>query len=116
VNKRNVLVNFRLTEAELFTLNSKVKRTNLSREEFIRESVFNQIIHEIPSADYQKFIFELRRVGQNLNRLLQIAYSNGFLDVASINYCLDEIRSLNRNINKEFFGEKIEVINGNDKH
>ena len=116
MRKRNNAVLVRFYDDEIALLESKAKRAGIAREQYIREAVSNKKIHEIPSADYQKFIFELRRVGQNLNRLLQIAYSNGFLDVASINYCLDDIRSLVRNINKEFFGENAEVINGNDKH
>ena len=105
MNKRNILINFRLTDEELKNLNYKVKRTGMSREEFIREAIFNKIIHEAPPVDYNKFIFELRRVGQNLNRLLQIAYSNGLLDVPKIRTCLDEIRAIDKDIHAEFWGK-----------
>lgn len=105
MNKRNILINFRLTEDELTELNDKVKRTGMSREEFIREAIFSKTIHETPHIDYNKFIFELRRVGQNLNRLLQIAYSNGLLDVPSIRNCLNEIKSIDKDIHSELWGK-----------
>lgn len=108
-NRKNAVL-VRFYDDEIALLDSKARRAGIAREQFIREAVSNKKIHEVPSADYLKFIYELRRVGQNLNRLLQIAYSNGLLDVASINHCLDEIRSLDRNIHKEFFGEKTEYV------
>lgn len=105
MNKRTILLNFRVTADERNIINNLVKKTGLSREQFIRDSVMNKKIHECPSADYNRFIFELRRVGQNLNRLLAIAYSNGLLDVPSIRNCLNEIRTLDREIHYEFWGK-----------
>lgn len=96
------------TDEELSDLNNKSKKTNLSRGQFIRDCVSNKKIHELPPIDYSKFIFEVRRVGQNLNRLLQIAYSNGFLDVASINHCLEKIEMLDDEIYRAFFNKGFE--------
>lgn len=116
MRKRQKGVLVRFYENEIALIDSKAKRAGIPREQYIREAASNKKIHEVPPADYKTFIFELRRVGQHLNRILQIAYTNGFLDIASLNYCLDVIRSLTTNINKEFFGDNAEVINGNDKH
>ena len=114
-NRQNRFVVY-FNDAELSALNQKAKRTNLSRGEFIREAITNKPIHEIPPIEYNKFIFELRRVGQNLNRLLQIAYSNGLLDVPKIRDCLNEIRTIDKNIHSELFGNKTEINNGNNKY
>lgn len=92
-----------LTDEELSLLNNKAEKTGMSRGQFIRDCIKNKKIHELPPIDFTKFNFSLRRVGQNLNRLLQIAYSNGFLDVSAIRNCLTEIHSIDDEIHNEFF-------------
>lgn len=108
MNRRNILINFRLSEKELQQLNVKVRKSGMSREQFIRDTLANKKVNELPPIDFTKLIFEVRRVGQNLNRLLQIAYSNGFLDVASINHCLEKIERLDDEIYRAFFNKSFE--------
>lgn len=97
-------------------LNQKAKRANMNCSQYIREELLNRKVYEFPPIEFDKLIFEMRRIGQNLNRLLQIAYSNGYLDVASIKFCLDEIHSLDMKIHNEFFGLRLVNNNGNDEH
>lgn len=108
MNRRNILINVRLSEKEFQQVNAKVRKSGMSREQFIRDTLANKKVNELPPVDFTKFIFEVRRVGQNLNRLLQIAYSNGFLDVASINHCLEKIEKLDDEIYRAFFNKSFE--------
>lgn len=105
MRKRQNAILVRFDDDEFKHLNDKAKRAGMAREQFIREAVSGKVIHEAPPIDYTKFIFELRKVGQNLNRLLQIAYSNGLLDVPSIRNCLSEIRTIDKEIHSQLWNE-----------
>ena len=80
----------RLSDEELADLNEKVSRASGSRERFIRQC----IIREAPSVDVPKLIYEVRRVGANLNRILIIANARGLLEVPELRRAMERNREL----------------------
>ena len=98
----------RLDDEEMAALNQKVRLSGLSREEFARRCFADKKIVELPPVDYGKLIFETRRVGQNLNRLLRIAYANNYFNTPDIKDCLDRIRAVEDKIHSSFFSQNPE--------
>ena len=108
MKKRTNAFLVRLDDDEMTALNQKVKLSGLSREEFARRCFANKKIVELPPVDYGKLIFETRRVGQNLNRLLRIAYANNYFNTPDIKDCLDRIRAVEDKIHSSFFAQQPE--------
>lgn len=108
MKKRTNAFLVRLDDDEMTALNQKVKLSGLSREEFARRCFANKKIVELPPIDYGKLIFETRRVGQNLNRLLRIAYANNYFNTPDIKDCLDRIRAVEDKIHSSFFAQQPE--------
>ena len=98
----------RLDDEEMAALNQKVRLSGLSREEFARRCFADKKIVELPPVDYGKLIFETRRVGQNLNRLLRIAYANNYFNASDIKDCLERIRAVEDKIHSSFFAQNPE--------
>lgn len=78
--KRTNEIKIRLTDDELAVLNSKVKQTSLSRESFCRTLFNNAKIKPAPQADIQKLIFELRKIGTNINSVIARAHTYKYVD------------------------------------
>lgn len=108
MKKRTYAFLVRLDDEEMTALNQKVKLSGLSREEFARRCFANKKVVELPPIDYGKLIFETRRVGQNLNRLLRIAYANNYFNTPDIKECLDRIRAVEDKIHSSFFAQNTE--------
>ena len=75
-------------------LNEKVSRVRGSRERFIRQCISGAAIREAPSVDVPKLIYEVRRVGASLNRILIIANARGLLEVSELRRALERNREL----------------------
>ena len=106
--KRKHAFLIRLNDEEYERLNALVAKSKLSREDFVRRTLANKKVVELPPVEYGKLIFEMRRVGQNLYRLLTIATVNHFFEAADIQNCLQEIKSLERTIHRSFFAPQKE--------
>lgn len=103
VKKRTNAFLVRLDNDEMAALNQKVKLSGLSREAFVRNTLAGKRVIELPPVDYGKLIFETRRVGQNLNRLLRFAYANNYFNTPEIKECLEKIRGVEDQIHAAFF-------------
>ena len=98
MRKRNHRIVFYLNDAEFETLESKVKQTSLSREGFIRNLIKDVPIKEKPPADIHKLIWEVRRVGNNIDRILMIATARGLLDVPQLRKAMADLRDAEKMI------------------
>lgn len=90
MRKRNRRVEIYFTEDELSSLMQKVHQSGLSREAFCRAALLGVKLKEAPPADYYKLIMEVRRVGTNINQILQKANAIGLLDVPMIRKALED--------------------------
>ena len=103
--KRKKSILLRLTEEEFQKLNSKVELTNLNREEFIRTIIFEKQVYKKEFINnLNSLIWEVRRIGQNLNQVLLLYRVEG-IDSERIFQVEQIINSINQilvNINSNF--------------
>ena len=80
MRKRNNRIVFYLNDEELVALTDKVQKSKFPREKFIRITLANKRLTEMPPVDYRRLVFEMRRAGQNLHRLLAIGGYSDLLE------------------------------------
>lgn len=96
MRKRNNRIVFYLNNGELNKLNSDVSKTPHSREAFIRAVLNGCTVKEAPPADYFAILSKISRESANLNQLLLVARTKGFLDTPKIERLIEEVRSTNQ--------------------
>ena len=102
MRKRNNRIVFYLNDKELATLDRKVKKAGRSREAFIRNAVADIQIKEAPPADLHKLIWEIRRVGNNIDQILMIANSKGILNIPDLRKAIDDLREVEKLIVSQY--------------
>ena len=96
MRKRNHRIVFYLNDDEFEAFDSKVKQASVSRESFIRDAVKGATIRANPPVNLHKLIWEIRRVGVNLNEILAIANARGLLDVPQLPKALLDLRDVEK--------------------
>lgn len=99
--KRKHEIKVRLNEDEFQDLVSKVSKSKLSRENYIRKVLKKSNVKEPPNLDYYQLKNEFNHIGNNLN---QIAKSLNSYDVVSSNIVevtLDELREMIKNLDEK---------------
>ena len=81
MKKRNVLINFRLTEDEVSALTRRAKACGYSREAYIRTLLDGRIPRPMPPPDYHAMMRELHGIGTSLNQVAQKAHVLNVIDV-----------------------------------
>lgn len=102
MRKRNHRIVFYLNEQEFEMLDRKVKRTNLSREAFLRKVIQDIQIKEAPPVDLPQFIREIRRLGNNINQIAMIANAQGLLEIPQLRKELIELREIEKLIVSQY--------------
>ena len=92
MKKRIHEIKIRFSPDELATLNEQVKKSGISREQFCRNAIQGVAIRENPPADLHKLIWEIRRVGNNIDQILMIANARGLLDVPQLRKAMADLR------------------------
>ena len=104
MKKRTHEIKIRLSEAELSSLNDRVQRTRLSREEFCRRAIQGVTTREKPPVDVPQLIREIRRVGSNIGQILLIANAQGLLDVPQLRKAITDLREAEKLIVSSYTG------------
>ena len=99
---RNHRVVFYLNDKEFEAFEQKAKRSSRSREAFIRKAIEDVQIKELPPADLHKLIWELRRVGNNIDQILMIANSKGILNIPDLRKAIDDLRETEKLIVSQY--------------
>ena len=102
MRKRNHRVVFYLDDKEFEAFEKKVKRSSRSREAFIRKAIQEVQIKELPPADLYKLIWEIRRVGNNLDQILMIANTKGILNIPDLRKAIDDLREVEKLIVSQY--------------
>ena len=105
MRKRSHRVVFYLDDEEFSAFIEKVKRTSLSREGFIRNMLADVVIKERPPADAPYLLREFKRIGNNINQILLIANTNGFLDTPRLRSALEELKEADRLVFRTYAGK-----------
>ena len=99
---RNHRVVFYLNDKEFEAFEEKAKRSSRSREAFIRRAIQEVQIKELPPADLHKLIWEIRRVGNNIDQILMIANSKGILNIPDLRKAIDNLRETEKLIVSQY--------------
>ena len=99
---RNHRIVFYLNDKEFEAFEQKAKRTSRSREAFIRKAVAEVQIKEAPPADLHKLIWEIRRVGNNIDQILMIANAKGILNIPDLCKAIDDLREVEKRIVSQY--------------
>ena len=99
---RNHRVVFYLNDKEFEAFEQKAKRSSRSREAFIRKAIEDVQIKELPPADLHKLIWEIRRVGNNIDQILMIANSKGILTIPDLRKAIDDLREAEKLIVSQY--------------
>ena len=103
--KRNCRFEVRLTKDEYYDLTKKARKAGLTTGAFVRLAVAGKEIREAPTADVPMLIREVRRVGYNIDQILKVANSKGFLDVPQLKKVLEDNRSVEKMIASAYGSE-----------
>ena len=87
-------IKIRLSKEELDSLNLKIAKTNLSREEFCRLCFKEVAIKANPSDDTHRLIYDIRKIGGNLNALVAKAHTYKNVDADALRYKLYTLHKL----------------------
>ncbi|MBQ3541528.1 MAG: ribbon-helix-helix protein, CopG family [Oscillospiraceae bacterium] len=99
---RNHRVVFYLNDKEFEAFEQKAKRSSRSREAFIRKAIQEVQIKELPPADLYKLIWEIRRVGNNIDQILMIANAKGILNIPDLCKAIDDLREVEKLIVSQY--------------
>ena len=99
---RNHRVVFYLNDREFEAFEEKAKRSSRSREAFIRRAIQEVQIKELPPADLHKLIWEIRRVGNNIDQILMIANAKGILNIPDLRKAIDDLREVEKLIVSQY--------------
>ena len=96
MKKRIQEIKIRFSPDEFAALNEQVKKAGISREQFCRNAIQGVAIRENPPADLHKLIWEIRRVGNNIDQILTIANARGLLDVPQLRKAMADLRDVEK--------------------
>ena len=102
MRKRTHRVVFYLNDKEFEAFEKKAKRSSRSREAFIRRAIQEVQIKELPPADLHKLIWEIRRVGNNIDQILMIANAKGILNIPDLRKAIDDLREAEKLIVSQY--------------
>jgi len=81
MRKRNIRIRVWLNEEESEKLNRHVKKSGLSRENYLRHLINGLIPTDLPPPDYHEMMRQLYAIGNNLNQIAHKAHALNKLDV-----------------------------------
>ena len=95
---RNRKMTFRLTEDEYTVIKDKVIEAGTSQQKFLLQMALGKEIIHI--KEYQDLIFQIKKIGTNINQITRHCNETGFVsneDIAEVKGGLDRIwQSLNQ--------------------
>ena len=80
MNKRSREVMIWLSDDEYAILKSKVGRTGLSMQSYLRSLIADVQPKEKPSADFSEILKTLQHIRNNMDQVVAMVYSMGDLD------------------------------------
>ena len=78
--KRTIEIKLRLNQCEFDALQNRVKRSGLSRENYLRHLLRNLTPADRPPPDYHAMMRELHAIGNNLNQIARKANEGRGID------------------------------------
>ena len=95
MQKRNIEIKCRLNRKEAETLNKRVKKSGLSRENYLRHLINGLVPTDAPPPDYFAMMKQLHHIGVNLNQISQKAHVLNVVDAKQYD---DNVEMLNKTV------------------
>ncbi|MCL2285026.1 MAG: plasmid mobilization relaxosome protein MobC [Firmicutes bacterium] len=92
MSNRTIEIKCRLNQREFDKLNNRVKKTGMSRENYLRHLINSLVPTDTPPPDYFAMMKELRQIGVSLK---QIAHKAHMLNVIDTKPYSENIAALN---------------------
>ena len=89
--KRNHEIKIRLSESELDSLNSKVQKTRLSRDEFCRQALALSQVKEAPSEKVITLMRDVANIRDRLAETVKDSVRYGITDDEEINKLIERL-------------------------
>ena len=102
-NNRGVAIKVRLTAEEKVLLKEQSERTGRSMSDLIRAAWKKMKVVELPPADFQETVVQLRRIGNDLKELTRAA-NDGDVNIPEIKSVLSEIAAVDKRLTKILSG------------
>ena len=96
---KNRRLEIRLTEDELYKIDSKAQKLRMSRSKFLLQSALHQKIITLDNTAMKQLISELRKIGININQIA-ILCNMGKLECVHIEDTKSEIKKVWEELNK----------------
>lgn len=96
---KNRRLEIRLTEDELYKIDSKAQKLRMSRSKFLLQSALHQKIITLDNTAMKQLISELRKIGININQIA-ILCNMGKLECVHIEDTKSEITKVWKELNK----------------
>ena len=102
-SKRDVFFKVRLSAEENALIEEQSARTGRSKSDVLRAAWKRLKIIELPPSDFAETVVQLRRIGNDLNRLTRAA-NEGDVKIPEIKAALSELAALDRRLSKILSG------------
>ena len=102
-SKHCFMLRVRLTDEEHDKLKEQSARTGRCMSDIVRSAWKRMKIVELPPADFAETVVQLRRIGNDLNRLTRAA-NEGNVKIPEIKAALSELAALDRRLSKILSG------------
>lgn len=96
MKKRTKGILVRFTEDEKNIVKTKAASAGFNTEAYCRDAILHGTVAPLPPVDFRAFTTEIRRIGNNLNQVVALAHTKGFIDVVRLNSLMDELWNLER--------------------
>ena len=93
---KTVSILLRVTPKECEAIKSKAKKSGLSMSEFIRRSLNGQKITTAPPVDFYTLLWQIKRIGSNLDQLLRKLNTFGIAYNLDLERCEEDIKDMKR--------------------
>ena len=93
---RTVSILFFFFSNECKVIRAKAKMSGLSMSEFIRRSLNGQNITTAPPADFYTLLWQIKRIGSNLDQLLRKLNTYGIAYSLELENCEEDIKEMKR--------------------
>ena len=96
---KNIRLEIRLTEDELYEIDNRSKKLRMSRSKFLLQAALHQKIIVLDSTSIKQLTSELRKIGININQIA-ILCNMGKLECVHIEDTKSEIKKVWEELNK----------------
>lgn len=103
MRRRPIRVDLYLNKNEYKRLRQLCEETGLSMSTLLRYMVNGCVPKQMPPADYTKLFKEFNAIGRNLDQLLVIARTQGYINTPELMKALNEISILKDELASAFY-------------